>query len=62
MGEDIAYDVREAEAFARRYAERSGVTVEWLRAHGQIAVPCRCDYDGCEGWQMATHWDIGDAP
>lgn len=42
-----------AAQFARGYAERSGVTVEWLRQNGQEAMPCDCGDDICEGWQMA---------
>jgi len=41
------------EQFAQAYAERSGVTVEWLAEQGREARPCDCDYEGCEGWQMA---------
>lgn len=43
-----------AESFAQEYAERSGVTVEWLREQGREARPCSCDYEGCEGWQMVN--------
>ena len=39
--------------FAEQYAAGSGVTVEWLKAHGREVRPCNCDYEGCEGWQMA---------
>lgn len=42
-----------AEEFAAGYAERSGVTVEWLKEHGREVRPCDCDYVECEGWQMA---------
>ncbi len=42
-----------AEEFAISYASRSGVTVGWLKQHGQEVRPCDCDYEGCEGWQMA---------
>ena len=42
-----------AEEFAAEYASRSGVTVEWLRQHGREVKPCDCDYEECEGWQMA---------
>lgn len=38
--------------FEQQYAERSGVTVEWLHAHNQFGVPCDCEEPGCEGWQM----------
>ena len=41
------------EEFENRYAERSGVTVDWLREHDQIALPCDCGESSCEGWQMA---------
>ena len=43
--------------FELAYAERSGVTVEWLHYHGRYAEPCVCDYEGCEGWQMAHPWE-----
>lgn len=42
-----------AAQFAKGYAERGGVTVEWLRQHGREARPCNCGDDICEGWQMA---------
>ena len=42
-----------AQEFALAYAERSGVTVDWLREHGREVRPCDCGEDGCEGWQMA---------
>jgi hypothetical protein len=39
--------------FEQGYAARSGVTVEWLHAHGREGRPCDCGEDGCDGWQMA---------
>lgn len=39
--------------FERAYADRSGVTVEWLREH-RTARPCECHEDTCEGWQMLS--------
>ena len=42
------------EEFEKEYAERSDVTLDWLRAHDQVAVPCDCDKEGCQGWQMVT--------
>lgn len=42
-----------AEQFAYAYAQRSGVTVEWLKEHGREARPCNCGDEQCEGWQMA---------
>jgi len=41
------------EEFEQGFAERSGVTVEWLRANGREAASCHCDADDCPGWQMA---------
>lgn len=43
-----------AEEFERAYAERGGVTVEWLRAQGRIVAPCDCREEGCEGWQSIS--------
>lgn len=38
--------------FEEEYAKRSGVTIEWLREIGQISLPCNCEEEGCQGWQM----------
>lgn len=48
-----------AEEFARSYAERAGVTEEWLKEHGRFPRPCDCGESYCEGWQMdhATYVD-----
>jgi hypothetical protein len=46
-----------AAEFANGYARRSGVTVEWLRSHGQAPMPCDCGETGCRGWQMVTTAD-----
>lgn len=43
-----------AEEFERRYAERSGVTVERLRELGRVVRPCTCGDDLCEGWQSVS--------
>ena len=42
-----------AEQFAKEYADRSGVTVEWLKENGRQPRPCDCGESDCEGWQMA---------
>lgn len=47
----------ELDQFEAAYAERSGVTVEWLHEHGRHAKPCHCSEDECEGWQMAHDED-----
>lgn len=39
--------------FGIKYANRSGVTFQWLRKHGREVRPCDCHYEDCEGWQMA---------
>jgi hypothetical protein len=46
-----------AEVFEILYAQRSGVTVAWLHAHGRYAEPCDCGEDGCEGWAMGYQWE-----
>lgn len=49
--------------FARLYAERSGITVEWLKEHGREVRPCACGEIDCMGWQMAhTNDDWIDNP
>ena len=40
------------EEFESQYAQRSGVTVEWLHKYGRYGIPCDCGEDYCEGWQM----------
>lgn len=44
--------------FEKLYAERSGVTVEWLHAQGRHSIPCGCDYEGCHGWQLVNKEDF----
>ena len=43
-----------AEAFFEAYAERSGTTVEALKAHGLDVFECECDADNCGGFQVTT--------
>jgi len=43
--------------FEAAYAERSGVTVEWLHQQGRYAEPCDCGDDFCEGWAMGHPWE-----
>jgi len=45
--------------FETKYAKDSGVTVEYLRAMGRIAIPCHCGGGVCPGWQM-RHWATMD--
>ena len=40
------------EDFEATYAERSGMTVAYLRELGRMAIPCDCDSSDCRGWQM----------
>ena len=49
--------------FAKGYAARSGVTIEWLKQHGREAIPCHCGEEECEGWQMGhvIEEHIGDS-
>lgn len=56
------------DAFERRYAERSGVTVEFLHANGMFGGWCNtaCDDPECEGFEMmhlgdeliAAGWEV----
>ena len=59
-----------ADEFERAYAERSGVTVEWLRRYRTV-LPCLCGASMCEGWQSISHelaadpfirWQAGIGP
>jgi hypothetical protein len=43
-----------AEEFEAAYAERSGVTVAWLRKYRTVRA-CDCGEDGCEGWQSVSY-------
>lgn len=45
------------EEFEAEYATRSGVTVEWLREHGQHVEACECGDAICTGWAM-----VGNGP
>jgi hypothetical protein len=49
----------EREAWTQRYAEASGVTVQWLLEHGRVADDCDCGGDVCEEFQMRhmEDWD-----
>ena len=38
--------------FEQGYAERSGVTVDYLHSMGQYAEPCDCGDVTCAGWAM----------
>jgi len=42
------------EDFAKKYAEKSNVSMDLLIEHGFMVIACDCDYEGCQGWQMQT--------
>lgn len=48
----VAEQQPSAEEFARRYAQRSGLTVEELHQLGYRVAVCTCGADNCKGWQM----------
>ncbi|MDP2720242.1 MAG: hypothetical protein Q8P44_10565, partial [Dehalococcoidia bacterium] len=48
--------------FEEGYAERSGVTVEWLHENGLFPVPCKCGEEGCKGFQMIHVNEYSYAP
>lgn len=60
IGPDLERAAVTAEEFLAGYAERSGVTPQQLLDLGRRVAPCECDYDRCEGWQLAyTNDDKG---
>jgi|GEM_PF-6129137 len=42
------------EEFEQNYAKASHLTVERLTELGQVVMPCDCDYELCQGWQMVN--------
>ena len=53
--------------FVKAYAKRVGVSDEWAALgfieyakRVYIALPCECDWDGCEGWAMLSNENILD--
>ena len=43
-----------AGGFERRYAERSGLTVQQLRELGRVVRPCRCGDESCDGFMSVS--------
>jgi hypothetical protein len=46
--------------FEERYARRSKMSVDELRALGRRVYPCHCDDETCEGWQSVNpfyYWE-----
>lgn len=52
-----------ADEFLESYAQRSGVSVDALERWNREVRPCGpeygCDYDECQGWQLAHVCDCG---
>lgn len=44
--------------FEKQYAIRSKITVARLRELRRYAIPCTCDYENCQGWQMICLDDL----
>jgi len=40
--------------FVKNYAERSGITEDQLMKN-QVALPCDCGHEKCEGWAMVQN-------
>ena len=40
--------------FAKRYASRSGVTLQFLHDADRVVAVCDCDADDCAGFQMVN--------
>lgn len=47
----------EASAFERTYADRSNLTVEFLRSWGRWPEPCDCGYEAGPHWRMGYQWE-----
>lgn len=47
------------EAFMKRYASLSGVTVAWVEKR-MVARECRCGELGCRGWRMDTRDHVAE--
>jgi hypothetical protein len=45
------------EEFERQYAERAGVTVEYLHSIGRYGETCACGAKECEGFAMGHQWE-----
>lgn len=44
------------EQFVKEYAGRSGLTEEeFFAEYNEIAMPCDCDYEECQGWRMVPN-------
>jgi len=42
-------DIATKDTFEERYCKESGISLEKYHTF-RVTLPCRCDYDGCEGW------------
>lgn len=40
------------EEFEGYWGSKSGHGPEYQKEMGLIAIPCDCDFEGCQGWQM----------
>lgn len=48
------------EEFEKKYASRSGLTVDRLRELGRVVVPCGCGEDDCQGWASVSRDSAAD--
>ena len=46
--------------FIDAYCERSGLTREQLEEMNLYALPCACDFEGCDGWAIVRVNTIED--
>lgn len=47
------------EEFIKAYCQRSQISwKEWQEKFHRIALPCHCDADECQGWQMVNVLEI----
>lgn len=41
------------EGFEQYYADNTGITItDLVTLIDRAAIPCHCDYEECQGWQM----------
>ncbi len=55
LGNKWAIDCMTKKEFEKYYAKNSKMTVEEIRKLGRVAIPCNCDDEKCQGWQMVMN-------
>ena len=45
------------EEFIKSYCDKSDMTKEEL-LESQVVLPCKCDYEGCNGWAVVSNSEL----